>query len=126
MRRDQSLIDRDVGLVVGRAEEAVECFPRRQPAGRHQLQAIERNVCAAEVDGGDAGRPAGQIGQHVATARGDRHDMAVGLQRQRLEIDLGVLPDLGVYQPAEEALEQPLEKSFAAQRPVAAYRLLEA
>ena len=49
-----------------------------------------------------------------------------GCSCQRLEIDLGVLPDLGVDQPAEEALEQPLQESFTAQRPVAAYRLLEA
>ena len=81
---------------------------------------------AAEIDGGDAGGIGGQVGQDVAAARGDRHDMAVGLQRQRFEVDLRVLPDLGVDQPAEEALEQPLEESFTAQRPVAAYRLLEA
>ena len=52
--------------------------------------------------------------------------MAVGLQRQRFEIDLRIFPDLGVDQPAEEALEQPLEESLTAQRPMAAYRLLEA
>ena len=81
---------------------------------------------AAEIDGGDAGGIAGQVGKDVAAARGDRHDVAVGLQRQRLEIDLRILPDRGVDQPAEEALEQPLEEALTAQRPVAAYRLLEA
>ena len=52
--------------------------------------------------------------------------MTVGLQRQCFEIDLRILPDLGLDQPAEEALEQPLEESLTAQSPVAAYRLLEA
>ena len=81
---------------------------------------------AAEIDRGDARGIAGQIGQDVAAARGDRHDMAVGLQRQRLEVDLGVLPDLGIDQAAEKPLEQPLQEALAAQRPVAAHRLLEA
>ena len=52
--------------------------------------------------------------------------MAVGPQRQRLEVDLGILPDLGIDQAAEQPLEQPLQESLTAQRPMAAYRLLQA
>jgi hypothetical protein len=60
---------------------------------------------AAEIERRDARRIAGQVRQDIAAARGDRHDMAVGPQRQGLEIDLGILPDLGV----DQAIEKPLE-----------------
>ena len=69
---------------------------------------------------------AGQVGKDVAAARGDGHDVAIGGERQRLEVDLGILPDLGVDQAAKQSFEQTLQKSFAAQGPVAAYRLFEA
>ena len=78
VRRDQPVIGRDIGLVIGCTEEAIEDLPRRQPVGSDKLQAIERHVRAAEIDGSDAGGIAGQVGQHVAAARRDRHNMAVG------------------------------------------------
>ncbi len=80
---------------------------------------------AAEIDRGDARRIVDQVGQDVAAARGDGHDVVVRAHLQRLEIDLGILPDLGVHQAMEEALEQPLQEPFPAQRPVASHRLLE-
>ena len=49
-----------------------------------------------------------------------------GRERQRLEVDLGVFPDLGVDEAAEEPLEQPLQKPLAGQRAMAADRLLQA
>ena len=78
MRRDQPVVGLDVGRIVGRAEEAVERLPCRQAAGRRELQPVERDVRQAEIDGGDARRIGGQVGQHVAAARGDGHDVAVG------------------------------------------------
>ena len=52
--------------------------------------------------------------------------MTVGRQRQRLEIDLGILPDLGVDQAAEQPFEQPLQKTLTGQCAIAPDRLLEA
>lgn len=52
--------------------------------------------------------------------------MVVGAQLQGLEIDLGILPDLGVDQAVEKPLEQSLQEPFPAQHPVAAHCLLEA
>src|SRR6266481_5231277 len=52
--RDQPLIGRDVGLGIGRAEEAIERLPRRQAAGRLQLQPIERHMGQAEIERRDA------------------------------------------------------------------------
>ena len=69
---------------------------------------------------------AGQVGQDVAAARGDRHDVAVRPERQRLEVDLGILPDLGVDQAAEQPLEQSLQETFAGKRAIAPDRLFQA
>ena len=102
MRRDQPVVGLDVGRIVGRAEEAVERLPGRQAAGRRELQPVERDVRQAEIDGGDVSRVGRQVGQHVAAARRDGHDVAVAIERQRLEIDLGIFPDLRVDQAAEQ------------------------
>jgi len=37
VRRDQPLVGLDIGLIVGRAEKAVEGLPRRQPRGGDQF-----------------------------------------------------------------------------------------
>jgi hypothetical protein len=112
--------------IVGRAEEAVEVLPCRQAAGRRELQPIERNVRQAEIDGGDTRRIGRQVGQDVAAARGDGHDMAIAIERQRLEIDLGVFPDLRVDQAAEQPLEQAFEEALPGQCSMAAHRLFQA
>ena len=52
--------------------------------------------------------------------------VVVEAELQGLEIDLGVLPDLGIDQAVEKPLEQPLLEPFLAQRLVASHRLLEA
>ena len=44
----------------------------------------------------------------------------------RLEVDLGILPDLGVYEALEEPFEHPFQKSLAAQGAMATDSLLEA
>ena len=49
-----------------------------------------------------------------------------GIERQRLEIDLGIFPDLRVDQAAEQPLEQALEKAFAGQCSMAAHRMFQA
>jgi len=49
-----------------------------------------------------------------------------GGERQRLEINLGILPDLGIDQAAEQPFEQPLQKPFAGERAVAPDGLFQA
>ena len=115
MRCDQPVVDLDIGRIVGRAEELVERLPGRQAAGRRDLQPVERDMRQAEIDRGDFSRIGRQIGQHVAAARRDGHDVAVSIELQRLEIDLGVFPDLRVDQAAEQPLEQAFEEAFAGQ-----------
>jgi hypothetical protein len=119
------MIGCDVRLVVGRAEKAVESLPRRQPGGGDQFQAIQRHVGAAEIDGSDARGIGGQVGEHVATARGDGHHVRIRPKRQCLEIDLGIFPDLGIDQAAEQPFEQPLQQTFTGKGPITPDRLFQ-
>src|SRR5260221_7001961 len=73
----------------------------------------------AEIDRGDAGGIRRQIGENVAAARGDGHDMAVRPQRQRLEVELGVLPDLGIDEAAKQPLEQLFQETFTGESAIA-------
>ena len=123
MGRDQPMIGREVGRIVGRAEETIEGLPRRQPGGGDQFQPVKRHMGPAEIDGRDVRRVGGQVGEHVAAARGDGHDMAVRPERQRLEVDLGILPDLGIDQAAEQPFEQPLQQTFTGKGAMAPDRL---
>ena len=126
MGRDQPMIGRDIGRIVGRAEETIEGLPRRQPGGGDQFQPVKRHMGPAEIDGRDVRRVGGQVGEHVAAARGDGHDMAVRPERQRLEVDLGILPDLGIDQAAEQPFEQPLQQTFTGKGAMAPDRLFQA
>ena len=126
MRRDHPAVGLDIGRVVGLAEEAIERLPCRQAAGCRELQPVERDMRPAEIDGRDARRIGRQVGEHVAAARGDGHNVAIGVERQRLEIDLGVFPDLRIDQAAEQPLEHTLEKALSGQCSMAANRLFQA
>ena len=64
---------------------------------------------AVQVDGEDLGRIGGEVGEHVAAAGGDRDDPRARLQLQRLQIDVGVFPDLRI----DKALEGEGEDALA-------------
>ena len=49
-----------------------------------------------------------------------------GAERQRLEVDLGIFPDLGVDQAAEQPFEQPLQQTFTGKGTIAPDRLFQA
>ncbi len=51
--------------------------------------------------------------------------MGVRPERQRLEVDLGILPDLGVDQAAEQPFEQPLQQTFPRKGAITADRLFQ-
>src|SRR5262249_58497424 len=91
-----------------------------------QFQPIERHVGEAEIERRDASRISGQVRQDIAAARGDRHDMAVGLQIEGFEVDLRIFPNLCIDKAAKELLEQPFQKSLAAQYRMVSYGLFEA
>ena len=82
-------------------------------------------MSAAEVERGDARRIADQIGQYIAAARGNRDHVAVALERQRLEVDVRVFPDLGVDETVEQSFEEAFEDPFATESAVPAHRLLQ-
>ena len=90
------VIGRHVGARVGAAEEAEEGLVVGQVLERADLELAERDMRPVEVDRGDAGRIGGQIGQHVAAARGDGDDLMSGPDVERLHVDDRVLPDLGI------------------------------
>ena len=52
--------------------------------------------------------------------------MAVWPERQRLEVDLGIFPDLGIDEATEQPCEQALQKPLAGQGAIAADRLFQA
>ena len=100
------------GPAVGAREETVKGRMIGQLAHRDELQPIERDMRRVEINRGDRARVGGQIGQDIAAARGDRHDMAVRRDRQRFHVDRGVFPDLRIDEAAkgegEGAFEQAL------------------
>ena len=80
----------------------------------------------AEIDGRDPRRSRREVREDVAAARGDRHDMAVRPECQRLEVDLRVFPDLRVDEATEQPFEDVLQESLARQDATAADRLFQA
>ena len=62
-----------------------------------------------EVDRLDVHRVGGQVAHHVAAARRDRHQPAGRPELQGRQVDLRILPDLGVDQTLEHAREHALE-----------------
>jgi hypothetical protein len=89
---------------------------------RDLLEVAERDMRGVEIDRGDPGRIGDEIGKGVAAARGDGDDMAIGGDRQRLHVHLGVFPDLGIDQAAKGEGEHALEQALRAEMLVAVDR----
>ncbi len=107
-RRAQPRIGLKVGGDAGAGEEVVEGGVVGQVAPPRQPEAVERDVMGVEVDRGDGGGIGQEVAHHVAAARGDGDEAVGRFQRQRLHVDLGILPDLGVDEAAEGQGEQPV------------------
>lgn len=82
-----------------------------QVSDRGELEPVQRDMRGVEIDGGDRGGTGEQVVEHVAAARRDRHQPALRRQRQRLEIDGGIFPDLIVDEVPEPAREEPVEQA---------------
>ena len=118
MRREEAVVGVGIRPVAGLAEEAEEVGLRGQVPDSRELQAVQRDVGGVEVDGVDMGRRAGQVGQHVAAARGDGDDAVALAEFHRRDVDVGILPDLRIDQPGEEERKEPLRKAGPGECPV--------
>ena len=90
-----------------------------------ELQPVERDMGAVEVDHVDARRPAAEIGEHVAAAGADGHDAVALFQRHRLHVDFRVFPDLRIDEPGKQQREQALREPLRGERAVPVERLAE-
>ena len=83
-------------------EQAAEALVVGQLPGRGQLQLEQRHMGGIEVDRLDLHRVGHEVAHGVAAARRDGDDPARRPELQGRQVDLGVLPDLGVDQPLEQ------------------------
>ena len=104
--------------VAGLAEEAEEVGLRRQVLYRRELQTVQGDMRPVEVDGVDMRRRTREVGEHVAAARSDGDHAMAFEQVHRLDVDLGVLPDLRIDEAGEEQCEEPLGEARPGERPV--------
>ena len=116
LRPQPPVVGGDVGARVGAAEEAEEGLVVRQVLSRADLEPPERDMRSVEVDRGDAGRIGGQVGEHVAAARGDGDHLMPRPDVERGHVDDRVLPDLGIDEALERQREQALEHARARER----------
>src|SRR5258708_20355180 len=70
-----------------------------------------------EVDGHDRGGICQKIIHDVAAAGRDRHHPALCIEAERLEIDVGVFPDLVVDEVLKPRREHPVENAAGADLP---------
>jgi hypothetical protein len=75
---------------------------------RRNLQAVEGNMVSVEVDRCDRSGVRNEIAHDIAAAGSDRHDAVIWPERHRLHVDLGVLPNLRIDEPAESKCEDPV------------------
>src|SRR5579871_1141333 len=97
-----------VGRRVGRAEELPEIRIVGKSAQAGQFQLEKRKMRLIEIDRVNLGRARHQIGQRIATARGNRDDGRADGQAKRGEIGDRVFPYLGIDQTTEPERVQPV------------------
>jgi hypothetical protein len=104
-----------VQLVVGAAEEKEEILVAGQVLDRGELQAENAEMAAVEIDGVDVSRFVDEIIENVTATGGDGEHPAFRGERERLEVDPGIFPNLVVDETIEPESEEPLRNSFRAQ-----------
>ena len=125
MRPEELPVVGDIGGRVGTPEEAVEVVVARQPHERGELQPIEGDVGAVEIDGLHRRRIGEQVGQGVAAARGDRYQPVPRPDGERDHVHVRVFPDLRIDKPREQLCEQPLGQAGAREHAVAPHRAMQ-
>ncbi len=86
--------------------------------GGRYLEVRQGDVRVIQVYRRDFSRIRYQIAKDVAAARGDGDDVIVGADIQRLHIDDGIFPDLGVNQTPKQVGEKPFAQPLARQKRV--------
>jgi len=107
-----ALIGPDIGIVLGVAEEPEEGLVVRQVAHGGELETGQRDMRPIEIDSNDLAGSGGEIGQDVAAARRDGDQARARRERQRPQVDLRILPDLGVDQTAKSEREDALQNTL--------------
>ncbi len=116
------VIERDIRGILGDAEELEKRVVIGQMPQRADLQAGQRGMRRIEVDRNDRGGICREVAEHVAAARCDRHHPARGINRQRREVDLRILPDLIIDEACEPEREQAIEQRLRPVRVLAMHR----
>jgi hypothetical protein len=116
--RPQPGVRRSVSRALAGAEETEQLLVSEVPGGR-DLESRQREVGRVQVDAHDRGG-VGQrdVVEQVAAGRPDRDHAAGRLERERGQVDLGVLADPGVDQPLERGSEGALEQAVSTERAV--------
>ena len=122
MRLDMGLIGGHVFARLRLAEKAKETFIIGQMARGRELEAAEREMSAVEVDRADARRVRREIGQDVAAARCDRHQMVARTDVERRHVDDRVLPDLRIDEAAESEGEEAFQEACTRECPASMHR----
>jgi hypothetical protein len=91
-----------IALLVCMAEEVKELVMRLKRPDRRMLKAVERNVCAAQIQRRDANICGREHIEKIAASRGNRKNMLTVLEAEGFEIHLRVFPDLGVDKMIEQ------------------------
>ena len=113
VRAQPSLVEGEISRGVRPAEEVEKRHMVGQPPQTFDLQPVQRDMRAVEIDRDDLGGIGDQVRKHVAAARGDRGDPVGRSEPQRLHVDDRILPDLRVYEIAKREREQPFLNSAA-------------
>ncbi len=103
------VVDVQVCAGVGTAEEAEERMIVRQMPERTDLELAERHMRSVEIDRGDAHWIGGEIGEHVAPARGYGDDLVARPDLERLHIDDRIFPNLRIDEFRERQGEHALK-----------------
>ena len=122
MRAQMALVQSDILRAVGIGEEGAEAGIIGQMQRRRLFEPVERDMRWIEVHRSDSRGIGREIGEDVAAARGDRHDMTVGRNLQHLHVDHRIFPDLGIDQPAKGESEGAFEQALLAQMFVTMHR----
>src|SRR5208283_1503215 len=126
VRANPAMVSANVFYPIRFAEEAVKGLEVGKMPRRAELQAVQGDMRAVEIDRDDAGRIGDQITHHIAAARCDRDDMIFGLDRQGLHVDDRVLPDLGINEAPKCESEKALQRPCARKGSISVHRGAEA
>ena len=108
MLGDEAVVTVAVAARISATEVAHHVLMGGQMAEGGELQLVQRDVVRVEVHDIDAGRIAGEIGQHVAAARADGDDAVTFAKLHSFHVDFRVFPYLRIDEAGKEDAEEAL------------------